>query len=181
MALITVRKLAYKSYTGAEFTIPTPSNGAEPQTLTVKLFKGKSPRAEVSVGVGYFSESRGVGGVSAKAIVVTAPEVVAMCAAAVSSVDALAPMIDKLQDDDNRALVAKVARWWLLSQQDSITEFLAEERRANKPFGVGDTAVMHGRPVTIASERFDSWSQMWFYGVAGEGERSQYHYHPATA
>ena len=171
----TNRRLQYKSYTGMEFSIRTP-NGSEPQSLTVKVFTGKKPRAEVLVGNGWFSESRGYGGMSTKNMGITDPTIVQLCIEAIKSNDALPPLIDRLQEDTSHPLVARIARWWLLSRQENISTFLMEERKANKPFGIGDAVLMNGISVVIARERFCPMSQMWHFAPEGGCEKSQYHF-----
>lgn len=171
-----VANLKYNSYTGRIYANWLTSNGGDPTDLTIKVFNTKKPKAEVSVGIGWFSESRGVSGTSPTAVTFKDAETVALCRAAVANETALAPLVDKvLETVENDATYtgtkAKrlLARWFVLANSDNPNGLVNDERRErareDKPFAVGDKVLYHGRhnfhlspvPGTVTAERFE-WS-----------------------
>lgn len=161
----------FKSYTHKMLTINMASNGTDPQIVLVKVFNTKKPKAEVSVFVGYFSESRGVGGSSGTKIEVADPEAVALCRGLLADDTGIVPLIDKLNelnltDYKGDKVVRNLNRWWVLAQQGSPTAFVEAERRerafSDKKFAVGDRVIFRDRysqhePVegVISAEVFD--------------------------
>jgi hypothetical protein len=168
----------YKSYAGKSFDISMSSNGTDPQHLVVKVFNTKKPKAQIEVHIGWFSDSRGYGGTSAKTIITFDPETVLLCRAALKDDAAVAPLIDKVLESDAAinpltAAILKsgqvkrlLARWWVLAQQERPDQFINEERKerafADKKFAIGEQVLYRPLfrssvpvPVTITSERFE--------------------------
>ncbi len=169
----------YKSYRSKWFDISMSSNGSDPQTVVVKVFNSKKPKAEVIVYVGSFSESQGVGFSSGKSIIVTDAEAVALCAGTLVDDTGIAPLIDKLTENGTTGRVLTLlARWWVLANQQYPSQFIDNERKSkafdNKKFAVGDTVEYRDRygmnPQTgvITSERFEwtAWNGTgWVYSM----------------
>lgn len=59
MARLNVTPLNYKSYRGKILSNHAPDG--EPRSVTVKVFAGAKPKVTVTVGTGWFNESRGYG------------------------------------------------------------------------------------------------------------------------
>lgn len=166
----TTRSVFYKSYRAKVFSIRMSSNGSDPLGVTVKVTTAKKPTAEVSVGIGYFRVSRGVGGTTNKFVRFTDPETVALCRACLTDDSAIAGLIDMLTEKAESlkyagARVVELAtRWWVLAQQENPTAFVEAERKQrafeDKRFAVGDR-VRYSRgcgpaeDVTITGEQFD--------------------------
>lgn len=187
----TSQRIFYQSYQAKRFTVRISANGCDPGSVLVKVFVGKKPKAEVSTEVGYYSESRGYGGTSARKFTLTDEVAVMLCRAAIVNDNALPALVDELlgRPDPGNAVEAYrmagvrrgLARWWLLAQQDNPDAFIAEERRAaafaNKKFKIGDVVMFHSRhggpargPFAITGERFDWHPYLgggWRFGVPG--------------
>lgn len=175
----------YKTYTGKTFSISLSSNGSDPDTVVVKVFNTKKPKAEVAVYVGSFSESQGVGFSTGKTLAITDPEAVALCRGVLADDTGIAPLIDKLTDLNPTGYTAtramtNLARWWVLAQQENPTAFVTAERKQkaydDKRFAIGDRVVYHSRhggnsmEGVITAEAFDwaDWSGGgWRFQIPG--------------
>ncbi len=191
MKTITTSRTNYKSYSMKYFSIRVP-NGNDPQAVTVKVFNTKKPKAEVSVGIGWFSESRGYGGQSQKKITITDPNVVALCRACLTDDSGISPLIDNINEGKSVTTVddrvkALLNRWWVLAQQENPTAFIDTERKQrafeDKKFSVGETVIYIPRheyipqTVTITQERFEwGWDGGgWRFSFPGaEAEQSRF-------
>ncbi len=182
----------YKTYRSKWFTFPLSSNGSDPDTVVVKVYNTKKPKAEIQVYVGSFSESRGVGYSDGKTISTTDAETVLLCRRALTDDTAVVVLIDKLNERNDAAaymtdrVLRLLNRWWVLAQQESVSAFIDAERRAfafdRKPFAVGDAVSYHSRHggmsadgLTITAEKFD-WHPYfgggWNYTATDGGYRT---------
>lgn len=163
--------LGDKLYRAKIFTISMSGNGIDPQDVKVKVLNIKKPTAEVSVGIGWFSDSRGYGGQSNKFVRLTDLELVSLCRGVLADDTGIAPLIDMLTEKAEQlkyaggTFVNLIARWWVLAQQENPTAFVAAERKQkafdDKRFKVGDRVAYRSRhgfaniEATITGERFD--------------------------
>lgn len=171
----TARRIIFKSYQARTFSINLSTDGQNPSHVTVKVYNTKKPKAEIVVGTGWYSDSRGYGGVSNNGVILTDPGAVAMCKATQVEDAAFAALVDWVVEQEQPVnggqqyqwdrLRRGLQRWWLLSQQEHPTSFVMAEReqaaRNNKKFAVGQTVryvSRHGiesKVVTLTGERFD--------------------------
>lgn len=185
MVRVNATPLRYKSYTGVIYTSHAP-NG-EPGSITVKVYATKKPKADVIIGTGWFSESRGYGGESGSTATITNPDAIALCRAAIATPDAIPGLIDKMiemgangeilpklvpgNEWKRKAYTDKLSRFWTLANVDNPSAFVDNERRerafADKKFNVGDRVVYCSRhtgrrseEANITAEHFDRFLLM---------------------
>lgn len=178
----TTQVTRYKSYTSKSFDIRMSANGIDPQYVVVKVMNTKRPTAEVSVGVGYFSESRGYGGTSNKFVRLTDPNLVAVCRGVLVDDSGIAALIDLLIERGEsleyagETVVRLLKRWWVLAQQENPSAFVTEERRRkafdDKRFSVGDRVRYRSSEAVVTGEGFD-WSDWsgggWRFSFFADG------------
>jgi len=171
------------------------TNGAsgEPTTVVVKVFNLKRlKRAEVSFESGWYSDMRGIGGVSTSASKCEDPTVVALAEEFLADDTALVPLLLAYKayvaalplpaDAKPGVQVArtsrlnKIDRFLLLARTKDVTALKKEEfKQFMHKFKVGDKCVAHFKyqgsgwyngdavEVTLATEKWDDYSREWVY------------------
>lgn len=179
-------QVIYKSYKSREVSNGLGAGGP-PSGLVFRVemhttgkLKGQEKQCKVEFMSGWFSESRGYGGVSkTKSLIVTIESIKLLVREVIRTGDttAVCAFVDNVQEEANEEFLAVVKEWWEYASAENAEVLRDQKRReyafASKVFQIGDVvgrSYEYNHLYTISGERFE-WNSYhgggWRYSFPG--------------
>lgn len=179
---ITSSRRKYKSYEAKEFVNKVGSTGTIPTHLDIKITTAKKPVCTVNVGVSWFSNLSGCGGLSARKHTITNPDLIVLARGLITQADdtGIVAFIDAvLESELPEQFKQELLSWYEYAQQENPVKYRDEKLRQQafdrKVYEPGDLVIYtrhwpHDRLYRVISTHFD-WACYlgggWRYNVRG--------------